>query len=64
MATVQPGKTVTIRYRPFSRFPTPFSHDEGTPYQTATQVVSLKLQIDGKTVWKYESSTSPPVCCI
>jgi len=60
IATVQPGKTVTIHYRPHSRFPQPFNNDPGTPYQANTQVLSLRLEIDGKVVWKYETATSPP----
>ena len=60
IATVQPGKTVTIHYRPHTRFPQPFNNDPGTPYQANTQLLSLCLEIDGKVVWKYETGTSPP----
>jgi hypothetical protein len=53
--TVQPGKTQTVRYHSFGR---PFG--EAQERQVATEMLSLTLELNGETVWKYESGTSPP----
>jgi WD40 repeat protein len=53
--TVQPGKTQTVRYHSFGH---PFG--EAQEHQVATEMLSLTLELNGETVWKYESGTSPP----
>jgi len=53
--SVQPGKTQTVRYHSFGR---PFG--EAQEHQVATELLSLTLELNGETVWKYESGTSPP----
>jgi len=53
--SVQPGKTQTVRYHSFGH---PFG--EAQEHQVATEMLSLTLDLNGETVWKYESGTSAP----
>ncbi|HTQ39034.1 MAG TPA: SHD1 domain-containing protein [Pirellulales bacterium] len=55
LGTVEPGKTVTVRYHSWGM--PPFSAQE---HEVNTEVLTLSLQINGESVWKYESTTSPP----
>ena len=60
VATVRPGENRTVKYYPY-HFPRLFNNEsDAHECQVTTQVLSLSYQNNGETLWKYESSTSPP----